>query len=344
MSETPAFDVAGADGPKRYFGALTKETIAHAYVFSGPPGVGKKTFARRLAQSLLCEGNGSTVLGYDGTCKSCAMFAATGETRHPDFIESDGVLKIGDADAGGGFYDGDELTAREILRLFSMQSYVGGMRALLLGDVQFASPPAANALLKFLEEAPRGVVVIMTTSAPGTLIPTIASRAIDVRFGPLSKADVAAVLCGLGYAQAEARRGAALGGGSVAKAIGVLDAADESLRATVARWFLESAGGAAPERAWATRDTLGDGLEIVRTLARDWIVAHDARLSAIEALAGDYADRVSRMPAPAGRRAVVLLDRLENAERMAATNVPPSLVADYVRMALASAGETTKTA
>ena len=48
------FDVIGAAGPRQYFGSLTRETLAHAYLFTGAPGVGKKTFARRLAQSLLC--------------------------------------------------------------------------------------------------------------------------------------------------------------------------------------------------------------------------------------------------------------------------------------------------
>lgn len=344
MTGARSFDVAGADGPKSYFGGLTKKTIAHAYVFSGPPGVGKKTFARRLAQSLLCEGNDTAALGYDGTCRSCAMFPPSGPARHPDFVESDGALRIGDSDAGGGFYEGDELTSREILRLFSMQSYVGGMRVLLLGDVQFASPAAANALLKFLEESPGGVVTILTTAAPGSLIPTIASRAIDVRFPPLSKADATAVLLALGYSAAEAKRGATLSAGSIARAISALDAAEESLRAGVARWFLESAGGKLPERSWATRDTLHDGLEIVKMLARDWIVANDARLTAVDALADDYVEAVRRLPAPAGRRATDLLARLDDAARMAATNVPASMVAEYVRMALASAGEVTKTA
>jgi DNA polymerase III delta prime subunit len=60
------FDVLGAEGPKQYFARLTPATIAHAYLFSGSPGVGKKTFARRLAQSLLCEAPKEGVVGYDG--------------------------------------------------------------------------------------------------------------------------------------------------------------------------------------------------------------------------------------------------------------------------------------
>ena len=92
MSELQ-FDVVGAEGPKRYFGALSRESLAHAYLFSGPAGVGKKTFARRLAQSLLCQAPKDGVLGYDGTCPSCAMFGAGDEARHPDFLEHDGSVE-----------------------------------------------------------------------------------------------------------------------------------------------------------------------------------------------------------------------------------------------------------
>jgi DNA polymerase-3 subunit delta' len=331
------FDVVDLEGPKQYFGTLSRETIAHAYLFSGPAGVGKKTFARRLAQSLLCQRSTKAVLGYDGTCPSCALFAADG-ARHPDFVDFAGALYIGAADASRSFYDGEDLTSREIVRLFSMQSYVGGMRVLLLGDVEFASPSAANALLKFLEESPGGVVTILTTPLPGSLLPTLASRLIEVRFPLLSRAALADVLRRLGHGEAEARRGASLGGGSVARAIAGLDRQEDSLRANVARWFLESVEGRASERSWATRETLDEGLETIKALVRDWILTEQAGCTAVARLAEDYADALRALPPLGPARAVELLAKLDDAERFARTNVSAAMVAEFVRMALARGG------
>ena len=327
------FDVVGADAPKQYFTTLTKQTIAHAYLFSGPAGVGKKTFARRLAQSLLCQSSGEGVLGYDAACASCAMFPAGGAAHHPDFVEFDGSLRIGEAEGGRSFYDGEDLTSREIVRLFSLQAYAGGMRVLLLGDVEFASPSAANALLKFLEEAPKGIVAILTTPFPGNLLETIASRLIEVRFAPLALESVQTVLGNRGYDEARAMRGARLGGGSVARAVAAIERDEDSLRDAVARWFLDVARGETPVRTWATRETLEDGLEMLAALARDW-VAVSLTAAQIPRAARDYAREIGELPQLNRIRASELLATFDDATRMSRTNVPPAMVAELARMAI----------
>lgn len=325
------FDVIGAEGPQRYFQALAPAQLAHAYLFSGAPGVGKKTFARRLAQSLLCTGRGDApgILGYDGTCASCALFAREG-ARHPDFLEHEGILKIGDRDAASGFAE-DELSARDLVRQLSMQSYSGGMRILLLGDIDFATQHAPNALLKFLEEPPRGVLMILTTPTPGRLLPTIRSRLIDVRFPLLSRAQVRDILGKMHYGPDDAELGASLARGSVTRAIAALEPEEESLRVAVARWFFESLEGKSPADSWATRETLDEGLETIKTLVRDWIVAggdNGALLSL------DYGDRLRSLAALAPAAAVELLGTIDEAQRLARTNVSPTMVGEIVRMAL----------
>lgn len=332
MSELQ-FDVVGAEGPKRYFGALTPERLSHGYLFTGPPGVGKKTFARRLAQSLLCLAPKNGVLGYDGTCSSCALFRGE-SAHHPDFLEHRGTLKIGDRDVAMGFYEHEELSARDLVRQLSLQSYSGGYRILLLGDVGFSTHEAANALLKFLEEPPRGVIMILTTPAPARLLATIRSRAIELRFPLLSNADVRTILERMQYGAEEAALGASLGGGSVTRALGALEGEEESLRAQVVRWFFESVEGRSPQESWATRETLDDGLETVKTLVRDWIVAGGRGGAAFIAL--DQADRLRKLKPIEGRAAVTLLTKLDEAQRLARTNVRPELVGELVRMALTS--------
>jgi DNA polymerase-3 subunit delta' len=325
------FDVVGAQGARRYFDGLTRESLAHAYLFSGPAGVGKKFFARRLAQSLLCLAPKDGVLGYDGICSSCVLFAVEG-AHHPDFLEHEGTLKIGDPDAPRGFYQSEELSTRDLVRQLSLQSYSGGMRILLLGDVDFATREAANALLKFLEEPPKGVVMLLTTAAPGRLLPTIRSRVLEVRFPSLSKAQVREVLGRMHYGEKEVELGASLAGGSVTHAVAALGGEEESLRAHVARWFFESVEGASPQDAWATRETLDDGLETIKTLVRDWIVAsgHDG----VSVVSLDYADRLRRLRPLKGRAAVALLGKLDEAQRFARTNVSAALVGELVRMSL----------
>lgn len=331
------FDVIGAEGPRAFFGRLTRATLGHAYLFGGPAGVGKKTFARRLAQSLLCRAPHATVLGYCDACESCRLFTAGADTRHPDFLEFVGSVKMGSQDGGLGFHEGEELTARDIVRQLSLESYSGGMRVLLLGDVEFATHHSANALLKFFEEPPDDLVILLTSDAPGRLIGTIHSRLVDVAFAPLSSAQVREALLRLGCDAAAADLGASLGQGSITRALAAIGGDEESLRQQVARWFFDVAGGATPSENWATRETLDDGLEVVKTLARDWI-AHGATGGAAPAIASDYAARIGGLRPLEPREAIAVLGKIEDAQRLARTNVSPAMVGELVRMALTSKG------
>jgi DNA polymerase-3 subunit delta' len=327
------FEVVGAEGPKQFFSRLTKETIAHGYLFSGTAGVGKKTFARRLAQSLLCEApHPDGLLGYDGTCSSCKLIGKE-ETRHPDLLESIGALKIGETDDALGFHEAESITSRDLVRQLSLQSYSGGFRVFILGDVDFASPAAANALLKFFEEPPANVVLLVTSSTPARLLSTIRSRLIEIRFPTLSSAQVERILSARGFDSKNAKLGAALSQGSVTRAMDALAEDEEQLRGQVADWFFHVVEGGTPEGTWATRETLEEGLEILKTLLRDWVAltnaGKDTRLLAL-----DYSKELKNLAAIDSKTALDAFGKITEAQRLARTNVSPALVADFDRLAL----------
>lgn len=326
------FDVVGAEGPTRFFSHLTKAELAHGYLFSGPAGIGKKTFARRLAQSLLCEAPKDGVLGYDGTCASCRLIGKE-ETRHPDLLESAGALKIGDTDDALGFHEGEAMTSRDLVRQLSLQSYAGGFRVFILGDVDFASPAAANALLKFFEEPPAQVVLLLTTATPARLLSTIRSRLLELRFQTLRQAEVAQILRLRGYDEVQASLGASLSQGSVTRALSALSSDDDGLRAQVAEWFFTVVDERCPDQGWATRETLDEGLEIVKTLVRDWVATSSGAQTPL--LAVDYATRIGGLAPIEPSAALQALAKLSQAQRLARTNVSAALVGEFVRMALA---------
>ena len=324
------FAVTGAAGPIAFFSNQRVETLSHGYLFSGPAGVGKKTFALRLAQSLLCVTPKTTLLGYCGACSGCTRVAAG---VHPDLYVTEGQVKIGDRD-GGGFHE-EEVSARDIVRQLSMHSYAGGKRIFILGDADFTRE-AANALLKFFEEPPGDVILIVTSSATGRLLATIRSRLVEVLFGRLTEAEITDALSAAGVERIEATRAARIADGSLTRAFAALDPEAGALRDAAADWFFAAVRGAETNASWATRPTLEDGLATIKTLARDWLaltVAGDGAPLLARDRTGDLRDLPPRDP-------VVLVKALASsgdAERVARTNVTPALVAELVRMALAPA-------
>jgi DNA polymerase-3 subunit delta' len=327
------FDVVGAAGPTAFFENLDIEKLAHAYLFSGEDGVGKKTFAARLAQSLLCETPKAGLLGYCGRCSACIRVASG---THPDLLISSGSVKIGERDGGAGFHENPETTARDLVRQLSLHSYAGGRRIFVLGDVDFTRE-AANALLKFFEEPPGGVLLVVTTSAPGRLIATIRSRLVEVAFPPLSEDEIVEILKRHTIEAREARQAAAISRGSAGRALQYLEDDELDLRATVFEWYYETLRGRTADTSWATRATLETGLEMLKTLIRDWIALRTAGDGA-PVLAPDQRTALKKLPVRDPQTLLRALSALGEAQKLARTNVSPVLVADYARMALANIG------
>ncbi|MBN1453985.1 MAG: DNA polymerase III subunit delta' [Anaerolineales bacterium] len=151
---------------------ILRETVRHAYLFSGPPGLGRRTLALRFAQALNCAQ--PTAPGQPcGVCRDCKQIE---NMQHPD-------LAIVQAENEGGTLKVDQV--REIRRTLALKPYQAKYRVALFLRFQEASEGAANALLKTLEEAPEYAILILTADNPEQLLPTITSRCEILRLRPL---------------------------------------------------------------------------------------------------------------------------------------------------------------
>jgi DNA polymerase-3 subunit gamma/tau len=159
--------------------AIARGRVTHAYLFSGPRGVGKTTTARLLAMAVNCEGSGERPCG---ACESCRLVR---HGSHPDVIELD-------AASNNSVEDVREL--REKVQLAPLR---GGKRVWVLDEAHMLSRAAANALLKTLEEPPENLIFVLATTEPEKLPPTILSRCQHFRFRRLSEREIASKLARL---------------------------------------------------------------------------------------------------------------------------------------------------
>ena len=157
--------------------ALSKGKIGHAYLFSGPRGVGKTTTARLIAMTANCESVG--VPKPCGVCSSCRQVIAG---SHPDVFEIDAASNNSVDDV------------RDLREKVGLSSMYGGKKVYILDEAHMMTKSAFNALLKTLEEPPDHVVFILATTEPERILPTILSRCQHYRFRRLSEKEIAGKL------------------------------------------------------------------------------------------------------------------------------------------------------
>lgn len=179
-------------------GLINSGNIPHALIFSGVEGIGKSTFAFRLARYLLKNGTGESaddgLFGDSGLTNLApvtslsindedSVFKQIASGGHPDFLfihrpmdERKGTLKNNlDVD-----------TARKVTPFLRKTASDGGWRVVLVDDADTMNRNAQNALLKILEEPPKNTILILICHRLGNMIPTIRSRCRVMHFDPLT--------------------------------------------------------------------------------------------------------------------------------------------------------------
>ena len=197
--------------------ALERGRLASTFLFVGPAGVGKRAFALKLAQALLCGERPAVLLDPCERCPACVQVAAG---THPDL---EVVSKPPDKSfipVAAFIGDKEHRMHEGLCHKISLKPFLGGRKIAIVDDADDLNQEAANCLLKTLEEPPpRSVLILIGTSADKQL-PTIRSRAQLIRFRPLPEEVVVQLLLDQKIVTdpAEARRLAAQSGGSVRRA------------------------------------------------------------------------------------------------------------------------------
>jgi DNA polymerase III subunit delta' len=152
---------------------VAQNQVRHAYLFTGPQGVGRRTLALRLAQALNCP----QPLASGEPCRRCRICSQIDRMQHAD-------LAVVQAEQQGGTLKVDQV--RELQRGLALSPYEARYRVALLLRFEEAHVSAMNALLKTLEEPAQQVVLVLTADNAEGLLPTIVSRCEVLRLRPVA--------------------------------------------------------------------------------------------------------------------------------------------------------------
>ncbi len=264
--------------------ALSRRRLASSFLFAGPAGIGKRTFALKLAQAMLCQTRPEEELNPCGMCPSCTQVAAG---THPD------VDVVGKPDDKAFIPlelfvgDRDHRRREGLCHNIAMKPFLGGRKIAVINDADYLNAEGANSLLKTLEEPPPRSVLILIGTSPAKQLPTIRSRCQLIRFQPLPSEIVEQLLLSKGLAAdpTQARRLSQYSEGSIQRALELADPELWSFRNTLLEklseptlrsvelartvaGFVEEAGKEAPARRARLRQVVAFSAEFYRQLLR----------------------------------------------------------------------------
>lgn len=170
-----------------------RERLPHALLIHGRPGLGKTHLARSFAKRLLCE----TAQGTDAACEACPACAWLEQGNHPDFrlLQPDALSAEPGGIGGEGSETGEGGSASKHIRIDQIRdlqaflrvgSHRGGLRVAVIRPAEAMNAATANALLKSLEEPSAGTLILLVSSDPQRLLPTVRSRCQAI---PIAGAD-----------------------------------------------------------------------------------------------------------------------------------------------------------
>lgn len=226
-------EVVGHDAVvERFQRAARKGRLVSTYLFVGPDGIGKRKFALKLAQSVLCTVNPEEQLEPCGTCPGCQQVAAS---SHPDLIQIAKPEDKANIPVETFIGDREHRMQEGLCHDISLKPFSGRRKVAIIDDADALNLESANALLKTLEEPPQGSIIILLSSSQHRQLSTIVSRSQVVRFEPLQNDEVLGILRTLEPLDTDVELEvlAASSNGSVATAIAFADPAVLEFRASL---------------------------------------------------------------------------------------------------------------
>jgi len=175
--------------------SLEKGSLAHAYLFTGPPHVGKMTLAVNLAQAVNCQTDEPPC----GECSSCQKII---RQKHAD-VQFTGLISAFEKTESRSKTEIGIEQIRQIQHSASLPPFEGRYRVFIIDDAEFLSIEAANCLLKTLEEPFERVMFVLLAKNARTIPDTVVSRCQKLEFIPLSAVEIEKELVGCWSVEAQ---------------------------------------------------------------------------------------------------------------------------------------------